>query len=200
VIAASTGGPRALAEIIPALPPDLGAAVLVVQHLPQGFTASLARRLDRLSALPVAEMAHGDLLRANRVYVAPGGRHATVIPSREGPRVVLDDSAPLWGMRPAADPLFAATAACFGARAVGVVLTGMGRDGANGLRAMREAGAYSLVQDRASATVYGMPGVALREAGADRVAPLAEIASAVLLGLCLRGGPADVTDPPRSLS
>jgi two-component system chemotaxis response regulator CheB len=200
IIATSTGGPRALAEIIPALPPDLGAAVLVVQHMPQGFTASLARRLDRLSALPVCEMAHGELVRSNRVYIAPGGRHATLRSSGDRVFLALDDSAPLWGMRPAADPLFTSAASCFGPRTVGVVLTGMGRDGATGLRVLRGAGAWALVQDRATATVYGMPGVALREAGADCVAPLGDIAAAVLRGLALRPAPGDVTESPPSLS
>lgn len=181
-IAASTGGPRALAEIIPALPPDLGAAVLVVQHLPGGFTESLAQRLDRTSALSVAEARDGDLLSENCVYLAPGGRHMTVS-APETARIVLGDGAPVWGMRPAADPLFCSVAEHFGAAAVGVVLTGMGRDGASGLRRLRELGGWGLVQDRGSSIVYGMPGAALAMAGADRVAALRDIAGEIVAGV-----------------
>lgn len=199
-IASSTGGPRALAELIPALPPDLGAAVLVVQHMPRGFTESLARRLDRLGALPVAEAQHGEPVLTNRVYVAPGGRHMTVEAGAHGVHVVLGDASPVWGMRPAADPLFQSVAACFGSRAVGVVLTGMGRDGAEGLRVMRGQGAYAVVQDRESATVFGMPTVALTHAGADLVASLRDMAGTIANGLQARGLARDVTPFARALS
>ncbi|HSA57362.1 MAG TPA: chemotaxis-specific protein-glutamate methyltransferase CheB [Gemmatimonadaceae bacterium] len=182
-VAASTGGPRALAEIIPALPADLDAAVLVVQHMPRGFTESLARRLDRLSALPVTEARAGEPVLANHVYVAPGGRHMLLAAGPSGMAIALSDQDPVWGMRPSADPLFQSVAAGFGGRAVGVVLTGMGRDGAEGLRLVRAAGGWGVVQDRESATVFGMPLIALRHAGADCVAPLREIAAAITRGL-----------------
>lgn len=188
-IAASTGGPRALAEIIPALPATLGAAVLVVQHLPGGFTESLAHRLNRASVLPVVEARHGAVVGVNRVYVAPGGHHMTVTSTPAGPRIVLDESPPVWGMRPAADPLFRSVARYFGPAAVGLVLTGMGRDGAEGLREMREAGAWGLVQDRASSIVYGMPGAALETAGADHVGALKELAHDIVRGLHRSGRP-----------
>jgi two-component system chemotaxis response regulator CheB len=188
-IAASTGGPRALAEIIPALPADLRAAILIVQHMPAGFTESLARRLDRLSPLPVREGRHDDVILEGHVYIAPGGRHMTVEPhaSGAGLRIVVFDGPPILGVRPSADTLFLSVARYVGPRAVGVVLTGMGRDGSDGLRGMRAAGAYSLVQDRQSSTVFGMPLMALEMAGADRVAPLAEVASAIRDGLAARG-------------
>lgn len=174
-ITASTGGPRALAELIPALPTGLGAAVLVVQHMPRGFTESLARRLDRLSPFRVAEGRDGELILADSVLIAPGGRHMVTTVSDRGARVTLHDDLPRWGMRPSADPLFESVARDFGARAMGIVLTGMGRDGAEGLRLLRAAGAYAIVQDRASSVVFGMPLFAQRHAGADAVASLRDI-------------------------
>ena len=178
-IATSTGGPRALAEVVPRLPPDLHAAVLIVQHMPSGFTRSLAQRLDAISALVVREAADGEPIEAGRVYLAPGGRHMRVEAAPDAPRIALADDPPLWGVRPAADPLFASMAGVFGAGAVGVVLTGMGRDAAQGLLAIRHAGGRALVQDRETSTIYGMPLAALQHAGADEVAPLSHMADAI---------------------
>src|ERR1019366_9921206 len=113
------------------------------------------------------------------VYVAPGGRHMTIVEGDGGMRVALDDSSPVRGVKPAADPLFQSVAARFGAASVGVVLTGMGRDGSAGLAAIRAAGGGAVVQDRDTGTIYGMPQAALEIAGADRVAPLGLVASAV---------------------
>jgi two-component system chemotaxis response regulator CheB len=178
-IASSTGGPRALAEVVPAFSRDLDAAVLIVQHMPRGFTAGLAQRLDELSALQVSEASDGEDVLPNHVYVAPGGRHMSVAATDGGPRIALDDSPPLRGVKPAADPLFVSVAATFGASSVGVVLTGMGRDGSAGLAAIREAGGGAVVQDRETATIYGMPQAALEFAGADRVAALGQVVPAV---------------------
>jgi two-component system chemotaxis response regulator CheB len=177
-IAASTGGPRALVEVVPALTRELDAAVLIAQHMPRGFTAGLARRLDTMSSLEVSEAVHGEAVLANHVYIAPGGQHMTVaLDSMQMPRIVLDESDPVWGVRPAADPLFVSTARHFGAACVGVVLTGMGRDGSAGLAAIRAAGGGAVVQDKATATIYGMPQSALERAGADIVAPLGAVAA-----------------------
>ncbi|MCY7378101.1 MAG: chemotaxis-specific protein-glutamate methyltransferase CheB [Gemmatimonadaceae bacterium] len=180
-IASSTGGPRALAEVIPNLPGDLHAAVFVVQHMPVGFTRSLAARLDHMSKLTVMEAEQGEVVKANRVYLAPGGLHMSVVRDARGERrITLDSSPPVWGVRPAADPLFDSVAQQFGRAAVGVVLTGMGRDGADGLSRIREAGGLGIVQDRATSTIYGMPLAALQRAGADRVAALTDVAPAIV--------------------
>lgn len=184
VIAASTGGPRALAELIPALPANLDAAVLIVQHMPSGFTRGFAERLDALSQMWVREAKGGERLTTGSVYVAPGGLHMAIIARQDGPTVAVTDDPPIWGLRPAADPLFASTATLFGPRAIGVVLTGMGRDGAGGLKAIRRAGGYGLVQTPSTAVIAGMPTAAVAEGGADRVIPLPEMAAAITEAVC----------------
>jgi two-component system chemotaxis response regulator CheB len=183
VIAASTGGPRVLAEIVPHLPDTLGAAVLIVQHMPREFTRSLSHRLDLMSPLPVAEAVDGEAVLENHVYLAPGGFHMTVTNDSGTMTIHLDTSPTIWGVRPAADPLFVSVAETFGGDAIGVVLTGMGRDGAEGLRRIREAGGTAVIQDRDSSIIYGMPQAAMAIAGADRVAAARDIAR-VIRDLC----------------
>lgn len=173
-IAASTGGPRALAELVPKLPADLAAAVLIVQHMPPLFTHSLAQRLDELSELPVTEAVEGERITTGHVYIAPGGRHMRLELAPEGQIIRLTDSDPVWGVRPAADILFTSVAQCFGPASVGVVLTGMGRDGAEGLRAIKEVGGWTAVQDEESCVIASMPKAA--QPYARQVLPLPLIA------------------------
>ncbi|MEP6763682.1 MAG: chemotaxis response regulator protein-glutamate methylesterase [Gemmatimonadaceae bacterium] len=178
-IAASTGGPAALTQVLPKLPRDLAAAVLIVQHMPKGFTASLAQRLHNLGPLIVSEANHGEIIRSGRAYIAPGGLHMRVQNSGDGARLMLDEAPTEWGVRPAADPLFISAERVYGASAVGVVLTGMGRDGAEGLRVMRRAGAIGIVQDKDSAIIAGMPEAARNHAGADHVVALSKVADTI---------------------
>lgn len=187
-IASSTGGPRALAEVVPGLPRHLGAAVLIVQHMPAGFTKSLAQRLHALSKLPVSEAEAGEPVLTDRVYLAPGGRHLSITGAPGAATIVLDDSPPVWGVRPAADLLFRSIAGRFAAETIAVVLTGMGRDGAEGARAIRAAGGRTVLQDRATSTIFGMPNAALQLAGADRVAALSEVAPAIVAMLADASG------------
>jgi two-component system chemotaxis response regulator CheB len=178
-IASSTGGPRALSDVLPRLPGNLDAALLVVQHMPSGFTKSFANRLDSLCALTVSEAGDGDEIRSGSVYVAPGGFHMTVEARESGAFVKLDQSPAVWGVRPSADPLFRAVARNFGTATVGVVLTGMGKDGAEGLHEIRKAGGLGVVQDEHSSVIYGMPQAALARAGADRIAGLDSVAAVI---------------------
>jgi two-component system chemotaxis response regulator CheB len=136
-----------------------------------------------MSRLTVSEGEDGEPLRENRVYIAPGGYHMKIAGEVGGGTIRLDTSPTVWGVRPAADPLFASVAEIFGAYAVGVILTGMGRDGAEGLRQIRDAGGMAIVQDRDSSIVYGMPQAALSLAGADRVVAAQEMAR-VIKDLC----------------
>jgi two-component system chemotaxis response regulator CheB len=176
VIASSTGGPAALARLVPQLPERVGAGTVIVQHMPPGFTASLAARLDKASKINVTEAAAGDLVTADRALIAPGGLHLRLDAQR---RAALSDEAAIGGLRPRADLTIADAAELFGRRLLLVVLTGMGNDGLAGAKAVRAHGGRVLVQEESTCTVYGMPR-AVAEAGlADEVLPLDELAGAI---------------------
>ena len=176
-IAASTGGPPAVAEILRGLPPDWPVPILIVQHIGPGFDSGLARYLDECSALPVALAEDGDEVRPGAAYLSPAERHLGVTSAG---RLTVTAGEPIDGYRPSANHLFRSAANAFGAAAAGVVLTGMGRDGADGLLALRQAGGLAIAQDQATSVVYGMPRQALLRGAAEAVLPVGDIAAALI--------------------
>ncbi|MFN3202111.1 MAG: chemotaxis response regulator protein-glutamate methylesterase [Bradymonadia bacterium] len=175
-IGASTGGVEAIRHVLSALPPD-GPGVVITQHIPETFSASFARRLNECTSLRVAEASDGDTVSTGHVYIAPGNRHLKIV--RSGARYVcrLDDGPAVSRHKPSVDVLFNSVAQAAGVNAVGVILTGMGQDGANGLKAMSTAGAHTVAQDEASSVVWGMPGRAVQVGAVKKVLPLGRIAA-----------------------
>jgi len=174
VVAASTGGPAALQHILATLPRDFPLPILVVQHIAVGFCDALADWLGRSSNLRVKVARHAEPLAPRTAYIAPDHVHLGV--SREA-RVILSDDTPIGGFRPSATHLFRTAACSFGAGVAAVILTGMGRDGVDGLREVRTAGGIVLAQDEASSVVYGMPGEAVRAGLVDEVVPVQAVAN-----------------------
>lgn len=181
VIGSSTGGPRALAELTAGLPPDLPCAGIIVQHLPAGFTRSLAERLDQGCALRVAEAQAGAELTTGHLLVAPGDYHLSLA----GTRVVLDQAPRRHGVRPAVDTTLEAAAAVFGPAVLAVILTGMGEDGTEGARAVKAAGGRVLAEAESTCVVYGMPRSVVEAGLADEVVPLEAMAAAIVRHLAL---------------
>lgn len=168
----STGGPNALQYMLSQIPSDFLSTIVVVQHMPEGFTEMFARRLDECCALEVHEARSGDLLIAGRVLICPGNRHIMVRRMPRGDMVVLSDGPPVNGHRPSADVLFHSVAQEFGLTAVGVLMTGMGEDGAEGLGAIKSAGGMTIAQSEESCVVSGMPRAAILKGYANKVIPL----------------------------
>ena len=177
VIGVSTGGPEALGVLLPAIPADFPAPILIVQHMPPTFTAALARRLDARSALSVAEAEDGQVVRPGQAVIAPGGRHLVARRLNDQVRVATHRGPPENSCRPSADVLFRSSAQAFGPGALGVVMTGMGQDGLLGAGEIRRGGGRILAQDEPSSVVWGMPGHVARAGLADRVLPLDELAA-----------------------
>ena len=174
-IGTSTGGPRALQEIITNLPGDLPCGVVIVQHMPPGFTKSLANRLNSLTELSVKEAENDDVVEAGKVFIAPGDYHMTV-EERNNQRVIkLNQSPPLASHRPAVDILFESLTK-YGDKVIAAILTGMGSDGAKGIKLIRDAGGSTLAEDKSTAVVYGMPKVAVELGGVDEILPIEAVA------------------------
>ncbi len=174
-IGASTGGTEATRALLMQLPPD-APPILVTQHMPAGFTRGYAERLDGQCRIRVSEARHDEPLRQGHAYIAPGGMHLEVARDGTGYRVRVFDGDPVNRHMPSVEVLFASAAHVVGGRAIGVMLTGMGADGALAMRAMRDAGAYNLAQDEASCVVFGMPREAIAAGAVHEVLPLASIA------------------------
>jgi two-component system chemotaxis response regulator CheB len=170
-IAASTGGPKALAALLRELPADLPVPVLVVQHMPESFTAYLAERLDAQCAPTIREAADGDRPGPGGVWIAPGSRHLEVRRTDDGPRFVTTSDPAVNSCRPSADVLFRSMVECWGAGVLAAVLTGMGQDGLRGAEAIRRAGGRVIAQDRPSSVVWGMPGQVVGAGLSDLIAP-----------------------------
>ncbi|MGM0420587.1 MAG: protein-glutamate methylesterase/protein-glutamine glutaminase [Bacillota bacterium] len=171
-IGSSSGGPKALKDVITALPGDLPAAIAIVQHMPAGFTTSLAKRLDQQSPLNVKEAEPGDALTPGQVLIAPGDYHLTF---NDKGVVELNQDPKKWGVRPCVDYMFTSLAPIFQARLLGIILTGMGHDGGVGMTAIKKHSGYGIVEDESTALVYGMPGTTIEAGAYDIILPRYDI-------------------------
>lgn len=178
IIGASTGGTEAIKQVLIPMPPD-APGILITQHMPAGFTRSFAQRLDTLCKIRVKEAADGERVLPGHAYIAPGDRHLLVKKSGANYVTQLSDAEPVNRHRPSVEVLFKSAAACVGANAIGIMLTGMGKDGATAMLEMKRAGSFNIAQDEASCVVFGMPKEAIAAGGVDEVLPLGNIAGRV---------------------
>ena len=178
-IGASTGGTEAIREVLMPLPAD-SPAIVITQHMPPGFTTSFAARLDSLCKIRVAEARHGQRILPGHAYIAPGGHHLRIDRSGSNYVAVVEDTEPVNRHRPSVEVLFRSAARVLGPNALGIMLTGMGGDGAQAMREMKDAGSYNYVQDEASCVVFGMPRMAIQAGAAHEILPLHQIAPALL--------------------
>jgi two-component system chemotaxis response regulator CheB len=179
VIGTSTGGTQALQEVLVEMP-AVSPGIVIVQHMPSHFTAAFAARLDSMCRIEVREAKHNDRVVPGCALIAPGGRHMLLMRSGAQYHVEIKDGPPVSRHRPSVDVLFRSAAKCAGPNALGIIMTGMGDDGARGLKEMRDAGARTVAQDEASCVVFGMPKEAIRLDAAERIAPLGELARIIL--------------------
>ncbi len=179
-IGASTGGPRAISEILPRLPGDFPASILIVQHMPVGFTRSFAERLDEESQLTVREARDGDPISPGQVLIGRAGVHLEVAPNKGGEVVRLTKSPPRLGVRPSADVMMASAARIYGSRTLGVVLTGMGKDGRDGVKAIKRSKGMTIAEDESTCVVFGMPKAAISTGCVDEVVPLGRIPETIM--------------------
>lgn len=179
-IGTSTGGPRALQEVLTRLPGNLPCGVVIVQHMPPGFTKSLADRLNSLCALMVKEAENNDLVKPGLVLIAPGDFHMNLQQTASGIIVKLNQTPPIGGHRPAVDPMFETVAQIYGRKAVGVILTGMGHDGAKGMQQIKQRNGYTIAEDQSTAVVFGMPKSAIELNVIDKVVPLQLVADEIV--------------------
>ena len=178
-IGASTGGTEAIREVLTPMPAD-SPAIVITQHMPPGFTTSFAARLDSLCKIRVEEARHGQRILPGHAYIAPGGHHLRIDRSGSNYVAVVEDTEPVNRHRPSVEVLFRSAARVLGPNALGIMLTGMGGDGAQAMREMKDAGSYNYVQDETSCVVFGMPRMAIQAGAAHEILPLNQIASAVL--------------------
>ena len=178
VIGSSTGGPQALQTVITGLTEDFPCPVVVVQHMPAGFTGALAGRLDGVSKVRVCEARNGDILQAGCVYIAPGNYHLRILHEPGVRRIALSDEPPVGNHRPAVNVMYDSVAH-LGRDVIAVILTGMGSDGRDGMRRIKENGGYCIAQDEATCVVYGMPKSVIEAGLADEICPLPQIAGAI---------------------
>lgn len=190
VIGASTGGTEAIKEVLSAMPLNCP-PILVAQHMPETFTKSFAARLDSLCRIEVKEAEHGDRLLPGHAYIAPGHSHLRLGRSTAGYVAELDAGPPVNHHRPSVDVLFDSVAFHAGLNAVGVILTGMGKDGAAGMLRMKQAGAHNFAQDAATCVVFGMPKEAIAAGGVDEIVPIQEMGRRVWAYLATHGGAID---------
>lgn len=182
IVGASTGGTEAIRELLQPLPPD-SPGIMIAQHMPAGFTHSFAQRLHGLCRIAVSEAVHGERILPGHAYIAPGGFHLSLTRSGANYVALVDQAPPVNRHRPSIDVLFDSAAQHAGKNAIGVILTGMGRDGAEGLLRMHRAGAYTLAQDEASCVVFGMPREAIALGAANEVVPMQEMSQRVMAHL-----------------